>query len=590
MSDRHIGFLAAVVFGAAFAPLGGSQLAAYVALAAALVALRARRSVVVVVLCGLASMLAAGAAWAALDTATAEVRTVKITLASDPEPTPRGVRVVGVIDGKRMQLTAWSGAAGHLRSRLMGEVVTAEVSVRPLVDPPRWLRAQAIEARGTIRHVSGWTEGRTHTRVANSLRRTIESGARSMTRSERSLFTGLVYGDDREQQPLVTDNFKAVGLSHILAVSGQNVAFALAIVGPVLRRFGFRGRFVVTLLVLLVFATVTRFEPSVVRASVMSAVAAVGSLVGSEVSSRRVLALAVTALVLVDPLIAHSVAFQLSVAASAGILFWSGRVARAIPGPRPVVEAIAVTASAQLAVSPLLVWLFDGVPVASLPANVIAAPAAGPVMMWGLTAGWVAGLVPSWMGTLLHLPTRALLWWIDRVAAVLAVVPFGELGGFDIALIFAASWFGLRQMRRAGRVAALVVVCVVLVAPAVVAPPIDPVVDIDGRSFFVHSTAHTILVLDASTDPERLLEQLRRSQIADFDFVVSVHGSNGAQTLINIVARRHGIGRVLAPDEHRLVSATTIHAATELVVGSIEMRLQPDGKQLRVTMHQRPMS
>ena len=60
-------------------------------------------------------------------------------------------------------------------------------------------------------------------RIANSLRRTIESGARSLARDERALFTGLVYGDDRAQSPLTADDFDAAGLTHLLAVSGQNV-------------------------------------------------------------------------------------------------------------------------------------------------------------------------------------------------------------------------------------------------------------------------------------------------------------------------------------------------------------------------------
>ena len=57
-----------------------------------------------------------------------------------------------------------------------------------------------------------------------------------------------------------------------------------------------------------------------------------------------------------------------------------------------MVEALAVTACAQIAVAPLLVWRFEGLPVASLPANLLAGPAAGPVMMWGLMGGLVVVL------------------------------------------------------------------------------------------------------------------------------------------------------------------------------------------------------
>ena len=328
MSDRQVASLAVLVWAAALVPVGSSLLPVLLAGAVGLVALRRRLPYLLLVAAVVMASCGAGAAWARIDSSEHEVFVDEVVLLSDPEPVTGGVRFMGLVDGRRFDLRAWGSPAGHLRSRLMGERVTAEVKVRPLDDAPEWLLAQGLSGRGTVLAVDGFDVGSPHTRLANSIRRTIESGAASLDRDERSLFAGLVYGDDRLQSPLTADNFEAAGLTHLLAVSGQNVAFVLAIVGPVLRRLSFRPRFGFVVAVLLLFATVTRFEASVVRASVMTAVAAVGALVGTELSSRRVLSLAVAGLVLVDPLMVHSVAFQLSVAASAGILLWSGRVAR----------------------------------------------------------------------------------------------------------------------------------------------------------------------------------------------------------------------------------------------------------------------
>ena len=400
MSDRTVGFLAIAVWCAALVPTGGSIVWPVLAGVGVVAGWWARKPKVLFVALVVLASTNAGHAWAGLDPKPADEFVGRVRLVADPQPVAGGVRVTAEIGGDRYDLRAWGSPAGHLRHRLMGEVLVVEVSLKPLDDAPTWLRARGLVGRGTIRSVGGFDVGAPHTRLANSIRRTIESGARSLDRDERALFAGLVYGDDREQSALTADNFDAAGLTHLLAVSGQNVAFVLAICGPVLRRLGYRARFVFVLAVLVLFATVTRFEPSVVRASVMTAVAAVGALVGSEIGSRRVLGLAIVVLIAVDPLIVHSVAFQLSVAASAGILLWSGRVARAIPGPRPLVESLAVTATAQLAVAPLLVWRFDGLPVASLPANLLAGPAAGPVMMWGLTGEW------SQAGCLLGSPRR----------------------------------------------------------------------------------------------------------------------------------------------------------------------------------------
>lgn len=570
--------LAAGTWLGALVPIGdsGSMAGPAAAGLVGVLAWRRRRPVVLVAAAVLMASLSSGAAWARIGSADARHYQGTATLASDPESAPGGVRVHAVIDGDRYDLRAWGSPAGGLRHRLMGERVDLEADLRPLTaDAPDWLRAQGLAGRGTVTSVRGFDVGSVHTRIANSIRRTIESGARSLDRTDRALFAGLVYGDDRDQSPLTADDFDAAGLTHLLAVSGQNVAFVLSIVGPLLRRVGHRQRFVIVLGVLILFATVTRFEPSVIRASVMTSVAAVAALVGSEVSSRRVLALAVTVLILVDPLIVHRVAFQLSVAASAGILFWSGRMARAVPGPRPFIEALAVTAAAQIAVAPLLVWRFDGLPVASLPANVLAGPAAGPVMMWGLTGGIVAGLVPSGVAELLHLPTRVGLWWIDGVAANVPRLPLGRLGGAHIALLFAAGGWGLRQATFRRRVFAAALVSAVLVQPALQlaleAPGSFP---IDSHSVIWRDDAATVVDLGSGTRPQQVLAALRTHDVGRIDLLIVRRSSYANADLVGWMRTRHRIDRVWAPQATMGVGE---------IVPPVGAGVQVDGVRLVVT-------
>lgn len=549
MSDAEVFALAAGVWAGAYLPVGDSMIGVVAVAIVVLVALRRRRPVLLIVAAIVLAACSAGAAWARIEAVDAHRHSGAVTLVSDPRPVSGGVRVAAEIDGRRYDLRAWGSAAGGLRNRLMGERLQLEANLRPLRDAPEWLRAQGLSGRGTVTAVHGFDVGAAHTRLANSIRRTIESGTSSLDRERRALFAGLVYGDDREQSALTADDFDAAGLTHLLAVSGQNVAFVLSIAGPVLRRLGHRQRFVFVLAVLVLFATVTRFEPSVVRASVMTAVAATAALVGTEVSSRRVLALAVAVLVLVDPLIVHSVAFQLSVAASAGILLWSARVARALPGPRPVIEALAVTATAQIAVAPLLVWRFDGLPVASLPANLLAGPAAGPVMMWGLTGGVVAGLVPSGVAGALHVPTRAALWWIDSVAAYVPRLPLGRLGAVHVGLLFLIGAVGLRSAGTTARRLAGLGLLLVLAQPAVamaVAPSVS--VRIDAHSTIWRDEVITVVELDSASRPQDVLAQLRWANVGDIDLLVVRRSSYANATLIGWMRSRHRIAHVWAPE------------------------------------------
>ena len=581
MSDRHVAAMAIVVWAGALTPRHVPTVVLLTATAVAALALHRRWPVRFIITVAILASFLSGAAWARIEPAVAERYVGPAVLVADPEPVSGGVRVTALIEGGRYDLRAWGSPAGGLRNRLMGERVKVEVDLRPLGNAPAWLLAQGLSGRGTVTSVESFDVGSPHTRIANSIRRTIESGASSMNRDERALFAGLVYGDDRQQSPLTADNFDAAGLTHLLAVSGQNMAFVLAITGPVLRRLGHRQRFVFVLAVLLLFATVTRFEPSVVRASVMTAVAAVAALVGTEMSSRRILGVAVAALVLVDPLIVHSVAFQLSVAASAGILLWSARVARAVPGPRWLVEALAVTSTAQLAVAPLLVWRFDGLPVASLPANLLAGPAAGPVMMWGLTGGLVAGVLPAGVAEVLHVPTRAALWWINSVASQVPLLPFGRLGAVHIALLFVAGALGLRQTTELGRATALVVLIVVLGQPAVALatmPAETQVIDSESTIWQDHRV--TVLELGGPTPPEDVLSTLRKANIGAIDLVVVHSSSFGKASLIGWIRTHHVVRAVWAPEITMGVGEVIPPAGTQLLVDGRTLTVEIEGNRL----------
>jgi len=551
VSDWQICFLAASVWCGALVPFGLPIVARAAVVVFAIAAWRLRRPLLLTASLALLASAGAAAAWSDAVEPVAERTFVgEATLASDPIPNRGGVRVALSIEGRQYEASAWGSPAGWLRNRLMGEQVFVEARLRPLDDPPSWIIARGTRGRATIASVDGFSEGRIHTRIANSIRRTIESGASSMSRNERSLLTGLVYGDDRLQSPLTADNFTAAGLSHLLAVSGQNVAFVLALASPALRRLRHRQRFLAVLCVIGLFATVTRFEPSVVRASVMTGVAATGALVGTAVPARRVLLLAISVLVVVSPLIVHSTAFQLSLAASGGILLWSQRVALSIPGPRSLANALAVTATAQFAVAPLLLWRFDGLPVASLPANLLAGPAAGPVMMWGLVAGWLAGLVPGWLAEVLHVPTRLLIGWIDGVAALAARLPLADLDIAHVVVIGLAGAAALRIVGARRRFAMFGVVVGALLAPAVVShvTPPPPVVSIDAQSSIVHRDGRVLVEVDPSSRPERVLAALRRARVGDIDLIIVRRSSFAMADLIGWIDSRHHVATVWAPE------------------------------------------
>ncbi|HEX7520893.1 MAG TPA: ComEC/Rec2 family competence protein [Acidimicrobiia bacterium] len=350
----------------------------------------------------------------------------------------------GTDAGGRVLLASASGdVAGRLRLLEAGDDVVLRGWFHPLTGfdvRSRW--RHAVGAFGAT-ELLGFVPARSPLAVAaNRLRALVLHGGDRLPPAERALMAGFLLGDTRQVPPQVITDFRDAGLSHLLAVSGENVAFVLLLASWVLRRFALRGRFIGALVVIVLFGAMTRWEPSVLRASVMIGCAMTARFVGRPTSGLRALTLAVLALLFLDPFLLHSVGFLLSCGASAGIALFSEPIARRLPGPWWLGESLGVTTAAQLGVAPVLIPVFGSMPLAALPANVLAAPLVGPLTIWGLLAGVVGGVAGRWspaLATLLELPSRALLDAVMGIAHAMAQLPVAVDGRAAWALIALAA-------------------------------------------------------------------------------------------------------------------------------------------------------
>jgi competence protein ComEC len=525
----------------------------------------------------LASTLAAAAHAGLAPPASASYRGW-VTLITDPEPTDSGQRVEVRIGGRHLEAWAHGGAAGLLVDRLSGERIEVEGRVEAFSRSEPWRVARHLAGRLEIDAVGAWAPGHPVTQAANALRRTLVRGAAPLPDDTRTLFLGFVLGDDRGRSDLVTDDFRGAGLTHLLAVSGQNVAFVLAVAGPVLRRLPLRSRWVTTVALLAFFALLTRFEPSVLRATAMAALATLATTWGREASSVRVLALAVAGLLLVDPLLVGALGFRLSVAAATGIALLAPALVRALPGPRWLVLPLAVGLAAQLGVAPVLLVGFGGLPVVAPLANLVAVPAAGPISTWGMTAGLIAGVVPA-RAEVLHLPTRLLVGWIAGVARVSVALPLGQLGplGFLAAVGAGAGALvthgrGRRGWTRLAVAALLVALLLPGLALRFGVPPTHVVVGGDGELW--RSQGQLLLVLGGRVDEGDLLQDLREAGVAGIDVVVCRSSAGALHGVVADLRRRYGESVVIAPTDAGVAGAVAPADGSEIVLGALVARLQ----------------
>jgi competence protein ComEC len=173
------------------------------------------------------------------------------------------------------------------------------------------------------------------------------------------------------------------------------------------------------------FVLIARPEPSVVRAAAMGTVALLGMGGGGRRSGVRALGAAAFLLLLLDPWLATSPGFALSVLATAGILLVAPgfRDSLATWAPRWAAEAVAVPVAAQLACTPLVAVLSGEVSLVAVAANLVVAPLVGPATVLGLAGGLLALVVP-WAGALLG----AVACWCAHLVITVAHVAAGLPG------------------------------------------------------------------------------------------------------------------------------------------------------------------
>lgn len=255
-------------------------------------------------------------------------------------------------------------------------------------------------------------------RTALALREGLVDAAHVLPHREGALLAGLTIGDTSRMSSVDAEVYRDTGLSHLVAVSGSNIAI---VVGSILLIFG-RTRLWVRLLaattVLALYVTVVGPDASVLRAASMGVLALAALAFGRRHEVLSTLAYALAALLIVRPEMITSLGLQLSAAATAGLALWSGRLSVLFQRlPSPIAFPLAATLAAQIAVAPLLVHYFERLSVVGPLSNLVALPAVGASTLIGLGAG-VLGTLWAPLGELGARLAYPFVWWIVRVADV----------------------------------------------------------------------------------------------------------------------------------------------------------------------------
>ncbi len=476
-----------------------------------------------------------------------------------------------------------------------------------------------------------------------------------MAAGDAALLRGMVLGQDEAIDAALREDFRDSGLAHLLAVSGQNVMLlaALALPALALAGLGLRARLAALAVLIALYVPLAGAGPSLQRAGMMG-LAGIAAVAASRPASRTyALLLAAAATLAWNPRAWTDPGWQLSFAAVGGILAIGvplahglRRIGEELVGPRGtgsqprgtasrplatavhvLADGVAITVAATLATAPLLAHHFGSVPLAGLPANLLALPAVAPAMWLGMlkiglgqaggpgavaaeALGGVAGIPVGYLASLAErcadLPGGQLALPLGSPAALLGayvVLGAAALGARGAARPLgrrlperAAQWRRLPRARRAALATAVALGLLAGAAPALDGP--DPpgrltvrFLDVgQGDATLIQHPDGTAVLFDGGPPEAGVARLLRKAGVERLAVLVATHASRDHHGGLAEVLRRLPVGTLLdggdgtADPAFRALLRNAAAGGTRRVAAIAPLTLELAGGGLRIRL------
>ncbi|MEN3283611.1 MAG: competence protein ComEC [Solirubrobacteraceae bacterium] len=528
----------------------------------------------------------------------------RVTLLETPRRRPFGVRVATVrLAGERVLLRAARGV--RWPTERVGSVLAVHGGLEELPDRERSLRIRGVHAQlradelvdtGLAR--GGWAG------MVDDLRARAQAALdEGVPWQQAALLRGMALGDDAGLPDQVRDEFRASGLSHLVAASGQNVLLlaALVLAGCAVIGLGLHARLALVLAMIAIYVPLAGAGPSIQRAGVMGAAAIVAVLASRPAARWHALLLAAAVTLMLNPRAIEDVGWQLSFAAVIAILLMATRVRDGLAHrgvPSGLAEATALTAAATLGTAPLIAAQFGQASLMSLPANVAAAPAVAPTMWLGMAAaaiGQISPVIATPFTALAGFPA-AYVMWIAHVASRMpgaqASVPAAVVA---VACLVAMLAIAIRRARPLIAVLLVAALAVAVVLPRSQAGAATPPAGLrvtfldvgQGDATLIQRRGAAIL-FDTGPPDGPIVARLRRAGVRRLDLLAITHAQDdhdgGAAAVLRampvgiVLDGRDGVrdgagARMAAEASRRHIRLVAPRAGQMLQVGGVTIRV-----------------
>ena len=364
---------------------------------------------------------------------------------------------------------------------------------------------------------------------------------------EASLAQGILLGERRQVETEIIAAYQALGIAHLLAVSGLHVgfvaAFALFLTGAIRKKRGGVNSHLPAVLMIVCYVFLTGGRPPVWRAALMFYLALTARQAGREHEGLQALCASALVLLFFRPYWLFSLSFQFSFLATAGIILLVPRLQRYFSQlPYLISVPLTVTLAAQLTILPLQAYHFGTMSLLAVPVNLLCVPLVGVGMVLGL-AGTLAGMI--------FLPLAAPFYWaalpvlsvLVLVPQALASLPFATLHIYTVSPVFLVLYgvflflfaFRVPLLPLSGKKALSALLLVTLLVWVSLPATGSTVLEVSfldvgqGLAMHIRTPAGRHLLIDAGGRPgfdtgeKIVLPYLRHRRVATLDMLILTH-------------------------------------------------------------------
>lgn len=397
----------------------------------------------------------------------------------------------------------------------------------------------------------------------------------SLPHQQAGLLNGMLIGYREGLSDEVQEAFSNAGLTHIMAVSGANVAFLILPLSFLLKLLGIGKKLskLVIIAFLILFVFVTGFEPSVLRAVLMAGVILLSEVLYKKPDTYAAIAFSCILLLVISPCMLFNIGFQLSYAATLGIVMLYKNIKKLITCkfvPNKVAEIIGGTLAAQLGVLPITLIHFNKLSLISIIPNILVAPILGLITILGMLMA-ILGQFSLYLSTLIgylnNIFLSAVLYvtkWSSGVsfAAITTVTPSLIMGAAYYVVIWFLFWYkplkGISLKLRHG--AAVLSIIAVFFLTGTLKPAYMEVTFLDvgqGDCAFIRTYTGKTVLIDGggSTNPNNISKVGERvvipflldSGICSLDAVIATHPHSDHIQGLGDVLKGLGTKRLIIP-------------------------------------------